>query len=248
MRKTLITAALACGLAAPLFAPSAVAEMVRRDEAGAATFVLAAPVAPGSEAVDVMPGAVAWTEAVRPQSAVRLMADAPARNGPGRTNGPARGAILFGYVMESGGEAFCPIGPSQAQGRARVQCYRDFDADGDFDGAYVSLIQGQDYLIKVGRLTRLTPVRQLAFEVVSDAAAIPPIEAALRFDGWRGGEARFTLSANNETLGDYSCAPDADGVCAMLGLSLRVEAMDGGGARISVLAAEDERQLRLDFT
>jgi hypothetical protein len=244
MKGTVLAVAAMTGALVALGSAAPSAEMVRRDEAGAATFVLTAPVEPGAAPLEVAPGAVAWTESVRPQSAVRLMVDAPARNGPGRTEGPQSGAVLFGYAMEHGGESFCPFGPPGGQ---RVQCYRDFDADGDFDAAYVSIPLGRDYVLRVGRLTRLTPVRQLAFEVVA-GDAMPSVEAALRFDGWRGNEARFTLKTADERLGEYACAPDASGACTMLGLALRVEPTDGGGARIAVLAAEPERQLRLDFT
>lgn len=241
MRMTV--AALAV-MTAALVCASPGAELVRRDEAGAAIFILTAPLQPGGEAIEVAPGGVAWTENLRPQSAVRLMVDAPARNGPGRTVGPTAGSVLFGYAMRHGGESFCPFGPP---GSERVQCYRDFDADGDFDGAYVSIPLRRDYVLRVGRLTRLSPVRQLAFEVVA-ADAMPSVAAELTFDGWRGGEARFSLRAADERIGEYVCERAEGGACTLLGLTLRVEAAEGGGARIAVLAAAPERQLRLDFT
>ncbi|MBI1187682.1 MAG: hypothetical protein GC206_10210 [Alphaproteobacteria bacterium] len=242
--RTTIAAGMVLAAVMAFAVASPQAELVRRDEAGAALFVLTAPVEPGAAAVEVAAGGLAWTESLRPQSAVRLLTDAPARNRPGRTEGPPSGAILFAYSMQHGGESFCPFGPPGSQ---RVQCFRDFDADGDFDGAYVSIPLGRDYVLRVGRLTRLTPVRQLAFEAVA-ADALPSLEAQLSFDGWRGDAARFTLKTAQERLGEYECAPDASGVCTMLGLSLRVERTQAGGASITVLAAEPERQLRLDFT
>lgn len=240
MKTTLMAAAavLTLGVGA------AQAELVRRDEAGTATYALAAPA--GLDGVrEAAPGETVWTESLTPASAVRIMVDAPTRNQRGQsTPGPAAGTILYAYAME-GGQSYCQKGLPE-NGR-RVQCFRDFDADGDFDASYVTIPLERTFQLLVGRLTGLTPIAQLAYEQLT-GAEMPQVAADVAFDGWRGSTARFVVRTGEEELTQLECRPAADGTCAVLGLTLRVERGEGGGARVSLMGTDETRQLRLDFT
>jgi len=227
-----------------LLTTPAAAQLVSRSEDGTVDYVLAAPLGPEG-AVDLRPGDVAWRERIRPAQLVRLTSSGVERMRPGRTPGLMSGEILFAYRLSSG-FAYCPtraLGP----GSSRVQCYRDFDADGDFDGAYVTISRGIDSMILPGGLRGLIPMPPVSYEAV-DVSAAPEVEASVIYTGWRNGAPRFRLRVEDEWLRDEEvCAPTGEGTCTVNSILLRATALDRGGARIELLESAPQRGLRICF-
>lgn len=234
--------ALLAGFA--LLTTSASAQLVSRSEDGTVDYLLAAPI--GADApVDLRPGDVAWRERLRPAQLVRLTSSGVERMRPGRTPGLMSGEILFAYRLSSG-FAYCPtraLGP----GSSRVQCYRDFDADGDFDGAYVTISRGIESMILPGGLRGLVPMPPVTYEAV-DVSEAPEVEAAVIYTGWRNGAPRFRLRVEDEWLRDEEvCAPAGEGACTVNAILLRATPLDRGGARIEILESAPQRGLRICF-
>lgn len=238
-KATLACLALAglLGLAAP-----AVAELVARAEKGSVPLVAAAPV--GLEApVVVQPGGVAWRETYRPLENVRLLDEVPARVRPG-TRGVAAGTVLYGYRLK-GGFAFCPPTDYRASVR-EVQCFRDFDNDGRFDGAYVSDMRDMKSRVIAAFLHELAPTNKQRYEAV-DIAQAAPVPASVIFRGVKKGQALFGLRIEDDDLDNpMLCDLGAD-ACSVAGLRLRVTP-EGEGVRIELLSAAAQRRLDVILT
>ena len=227
-----------------LLTTSASAQLVSRSEDGTVDYLLGAPVTSGA-AVELGVGDVAWRERLRPAQLVRLTSSGVERMRPGRTRGLESGEILFAYRLSSG-LAYCPT-RVLGEGSSRVQCYRDFDADGDFDGAYVTISRGIDSMILPGGLRGLIPMPPVNYEPV-DVSAGPEVEASVIYTGWRNGAPRFRLRVEDEWLRDEQiCAPAGEGMCAVNSVLLRVAPLDRGRARIELVEAAPQRGFRICF-
>ena len=224
-------------VAAPAFA----GKKVPSAEQGAVPFMVGAPL--GLEnAPTVRPGDIAWRETLRPERNVRLLDAAVARKRPAAPGVPA-GTVLFGYRLGSG-VAYCPPG-DLSRGVVTVQCFRDFNRDGKFEGAYVTeyMDLGSPYL--AGSVHALAAAGNMRYERVSwsDAA---PIEGAYRFEGFKAGQPRFRLVVDGVKADDLVTCEAAEDGCRISGLTLRVEPQ-GDAARITLLAASPDRQIQLNM-
>jgi hypothetical protein len=115
------------------------------------------------------------TLTIRPAMAVKVKGDVPVRLRPGPTPGFPAGTVLFSYKLHRG-VAYCE--PLRVGDRRRVQCLRDFNDDGAFDGAYVSSTNtdGGGYLF--WRVESLTPIRSLPYET-APVDDLPPMDLSL---------------------------------------------------------------------
>lgn len=239
MKAMFIAAALA-SVAAPAWA-----DRVARTEMGAIEFSLAAPVGLETPAL-VNEDAAAWTETLQPRHLVRTTSDGVERIRYGATPGSTAGTLMFGYNLASG-MAYCPpltIGP----GSQRVQCLRDFDGDGTFDGSYATPRRGQESVLLVGQLSGLTPMPKVSYEIV-DPSLGPTVPAQMIFRGWQNGQARFRLRVQQEwTRGDLACEPNAEGVCDVMGVYVRVTRADNGAARVELVGVNPNRRVNTQFS
>ena len=231
-----LTSALAVG------APAHAGKKVPSAEQGAVSLMAGAPL--GLEASPtVQPGDIAWRETFRPERNVRLLDAAPDRIRPAAPGVPA-GAVLFGYRLGSG-VAYCPAG-DLSRGVVSMQCFRDFNRDGKFEGGYVTeyLDTGSRYL--AGSVHALGSIGGLSYERV-DWTEAAPIDGAYHFAGFKGGQPRFRLVLDNvRTDVLHVCQPVSDGACQVAGLTLKVEPQ-GDGARITLLSASPDRQIQINM-
>ncbi len=214
---------------------SAGAEMIPRAEKGA-VIVLAGPPKGLETPVVVAKGDVAWTQAVRPALAVRLLD--PLQERPRPHGKPiAAGTVLFGYSLSSG-TAFCPAVPRDVA-VPEVQCLRDLDGNKTFDGCYVGETRSLHSHFLLALVSGLDACGQHRYEPI-DWDAKDAVVASLVFKGFRKGFPSFLIRLEDETLDslDY-CVPDGDdGVCAIAGLRLRVTP-EGDRARIALVSADE---------
>lgn len=238
-RLALALVALAAGAAQAL---PAAAALVPRAEKGSVPFVAAAPEGLDSPVV-VKVGDVAWRETYRPIENVRLLDEVPARTRPG-TKGVAAGTLLYGYRLSSG-YAYCPPTNYRA-GVREVQCFRDFNDDGRFDGAYVTDSRGMESRTLAAFLHHLSATRLQRYEAI-DIAEAAPIPATIVLQGVRRGQAVFVIRVEDEQLeSTESCLLGADS-CNILGLSLKVSS-EGEGVRIELLGVDPQRGVEVILT
>jgi hypothetical protein len=226
-------AALAAAtLAFIVCAPSADAQQVLSREAGAVELVFLpweAPPQPRS----LRSGEVAWEETLIVPDAVRLEKDVASRVRP-----PAQpvtaGTLLYGYQLR-GGVAYCvPFDLSGGYVRP-VQCFRDFNDDGIFDGAYVAQ--------SLHRSTRAFP--RHVYGLIGQRGAtnytrLQPIEglripARVIFEGMSGGAPRLRLDTFDHVGDgdeDRDCVLVEPGVCTWSGLRIRFNASADGAVEL----------------
>lgn len=233
---------LAALIAVAALAAPASAALVPRAEQGSVPFAAGPP--EGLDApVVIRPGDIAWRETYRPLRNVRLLDEVPARTRPG-TKGVAAGTLLYGYRLSSG-YAYCPPTDYRA-GVREVQCLRDFNDDGRFDGAYVTDARGMESRTLAAFLHHLSATRLQRYEAV-DIAEAAPIPAAIVLRGVRKGQAVFVITIENEQLDSTeSCLLGADS-CEILGLSLKVTS-EGEGVRVELLGVDPQRAVEVILT
>ncbi len=230
-------------LAALAVALPCAAEPVARDEAGTVEFQLREPQG-FAERASINPGDAVWADMLRPAHLVRLTGDGVERVRPGRTPGSPAGTLLYGYNLSSG-MAYCPP-LTRGDNAQRVQCLRDFDADGTFDGSYVSRSRRSDAAILFGELQGLSPMPKVGYEP-ADAAEAQEFLAQMVFLGWRDGAARFRYRIEDEWMpAEAPCTPSAGGVCEVMGLTLHI-VQQGDGAQIALLGQAPRRSVIVDF-
>lgn len=239
-RGRLLLLALTSALA--VAAPAMAGKKVPSAEQGSVPLVIAAP--QGLETpVTIRLGEVAWRETFRPERNVRLLDAAAPRKRPAAQAVPA-GTVLFGYRLGSG-VAYCPTG-DLTRGVVTVQCFRDFNRDGKFEGAYVTEYMETGSRYMAGSVHALGPAGNMRYERI-EAADAAPIEGAFRFVGFKGGIAQFRLLIDNiETDIAHACEPVAGGACRMVGLTLRVEPQ-GDRAQVSLLDVSPARQIQINM-
>lgn len=227
---------------AAVAAPAVAGKKVPSAEQGAVPLVVGAPL--GLDApVNVRAGEIAWRETFRPERNVRLLDLAVERKRPAAQAVPA-GTVLFGYRLGSG-VAYCPPG-DVSRGVITVQCFRDFNRDGKFEGGYVTEYTETGSRYMAGSVHALGPAGNMRYERI-EAAEAAPIDGGYRFVGFKGGVAQFRLLIDNiETDIPQACEPAADDACQVAGLTLKVE-RQGESARISLLAASPDRQIQINM-
>ena len=228
------------------FGPMAAAQPVPRAENGRVD-LLTYPPQDLDEPRLVNPGEVAWVEAVRPQYAVRLLGDAPRRIRPEHGAMVPAGSLLFGMRVTRG-YAYCPRIDFNAPVR-RVQCFRDFNDDGVFDGGYLTRNSGvrTQFLANiVHALDRVTPV---PYEVIEPSEQLETTSRVV-FERLRDGQASFVKYIDDERIDSkFTCEPltERPGLCNFLGAILRVEPV-GDAIRVTLIESPDIRRLNVIMT
>ncbi|WBQ10646.1 hypothetical protein L2D01_02440 [Hyphomonadaceae bacterium ML37] len=224
---------------------AAQAQMVPRAEHGAVPLILEPMEA--FEPITVARGERVFNERLTPRYVARMTEDAPERPRPGPLPGAAAGDLLYGVRLQTG-FAYCQRIDVAAPNRT-VQCYRDFDDNGTFDGGYVTEHNGFATQVIPSLLHGLAGIPSVAFERASPAA-FGSVDGHWTFDRWRRGKARFHLFVEGQRLSDpMTCEPldDHPGLCSLAGLALRITETSGGGATIT-LAGQAERRLMMITT
>lgn len=233
---------LAFALAVMAFAGTAAAQQIARSEDGAVRYQLSQPI--GLDApLDVRDGDAVWAEYIRPMHVVRTTTAGADRPGELRAPGVPAGSILFAYTLRSG-FAYCPM---TAPGAQRVQCYRDFNDDGQFDGSYVTISRGIDAMVLPGGLRGLNAMPRVSYEqaAIEDA---PVVHGQVIFIGFRGREARFRIRIEDEWMhGVRTCVAGDDGLCTVYGVTLRIVPIAGDRARVEFVSSAPQRQLTICF-
>jgi hypothetical protein len=234
-------AALAAAFCFSLAAPAS-AQMVSRSEDGAVRYQLGQPV--GLEApVEVSRGDAVWAEYIRPAHVVRTTTAGADRPGEHRAPGVPEGSILFAYTLR-GGFAYCPLVAPDAH---RVQCYRDFDGDGTFEGSYVTISRHLDAMVFPGGLRGLTGMPRVSY-VQANVEDAPVVNGQVVFVGFQRGAPRFRIRVEEEFMQDAApCTLDDNAQCTVYGVRLRVLALGGDRARIELIGAAPQRSLTVCF-
>jgi hypothetical protein len=233
-------------IAALAFSAMADAQPVPRAENGRVD-LLAYPPQGLEQPRTVQPGEAAWVETVRPEYAVRLLGDAAARIRPENGAVVPAGTLLFGMRVTRG-YAYCPRIDFNAV-ITRVQCFRDFNDDGVFDGGYLtrhSSVNTQFLANIVHALDRVVPV---PYEAVEPSDALETSSTVV-FERLRNGQASFRKYIDAERLtSSYTCEPLAENpeLCTLFGVTLRVEPV-GDAVRITLVGSPDVRRLNLIMT
>ena len=207
-------------------AGAASAQMVPSAERGATPLVTEAPI--GLDApVTVASGETAWRETLRPRYVVRTLEDAVERRRPSRIDGPPAGTLMYG-VQLSTGYAYCPPIDYDAPTR-RVQCYRDFDDDGRFDGGYMTEHRTFRTQFLPSMVRSLAAVPKVSYETAQPDETMTA-DARIVFEGFRRGKAQFRLYVEEErTDSRTECEPagEESTQCTAFGLLLDVREQDG---------------------
>jgi hypothetical protein len=231
-------------VAAALLSQTAQAEKLRRAEQGDVRLELADPIA-AEAPVTVRSGETVWQERARPVDWVRLLDSAPLRIRPGRTLGPEAGSLLFAYDL-SRGQAYCaPIDIDKAI--ARVQCLRDVDGDGTFEGGYVtdtgSGMPESRYLPAM--LRGLTGIGTKVRYEPANAGPEQDAKGEVLFAGMHKGRPQFRLRIERELIDEpFACEPIEGGAadeCSVLDVQVSVQPMQNGSAQVQVLSANPGR-------
>jgi hypothetical protein len=209
MKRGTIAIALALSLA-----PTAVAQKIPRAEQGSVPLAFD-DFQHGSATVVVKPGETAWTESIRAANAVRLIDPVVERTRP-KVGGVPAGTVLFGYRLSTG-IAFCaPI--DLAKVNRDVQCVRDLDGDGTFDGTYITNDRGADSRYFSSFLKSLTATKKARYEPAS-SADLAPAAARVVFTGLKNGAPRFNVFIDQDKMKEpFECRVQAPGVCQVLGV------------------------------
>jgi hypothetical protein len=218
MKRGTIVLALALALA-----PGAVAQKIARAEQGSVPLAFD-DFKHGHTTVVVKPGDVAWTETIRAAKAVRLVEPVVERTRPKVAGVPA-GTVLFGYQLSTGIAYCAPI--DLAKVNRDVQCVRDLDGDGTFDGSYITNDQGADSRYFSSFLKSLTATRKARYEQASHTD-LTPAAARVVFAGMKNGAPRFSLFIDNDKLDNpIDCEIQKPGVCDAIGVRLAYGPAEG---------------------
>ena len=226
-------------LGTALTAAAADAQMLRSADNAASRLYIGAP--QGLDAPRrIGDGETVWTERVYPMDTVRLSQDAPERNRPRHADAVPAGAVLFGIQLSDEAIVYCEPVDYDANVR-RVQCLRDIDGNGTFDGGYLSRQRGIDSQFVIAFVHALQSVDQVAYETIERPAALETT-GRVRLEIERDGPVFVRTIDEEEIEHEFRCSTPGDDptVCDVLGVRLRVEP-DGDAYRISLIEAPEER-------
>jgi hypothetical protein len=219
------------------------AQMVARAEHGAIPLTLE-PIEAAAP-ITVERGERVFDERLTPYTVVQLTEDAPERRRPGPLDGGAAGDLLYGVQLASG-YAYCQR-IAYDEPRRRVQCYRDFDDDGTFDGGYVTEHDGFASQVIPSILRGLTGIPKTAY-APAEPAEFGSVEGFWTFHSWRRGKPHFYLHVDDERLSDPTACEPVEGnpeICELAGLALRINETNDGGATIAIAGQAPQRVLMI---
>jgi hypothetical protein len=211
----------------------AAADTVPRSEAGEVLLRTS-----GIEIADgpVRRGEVFATVTGRPAMVALISTDVNTRARPGPTPGPRAGSYLFGYQLDSG-VAFCePLAASGTQ--QRRQCFRDFNADGVFDGGYVTSRGGAARYF-VERVETLVPIAPLPFTFAAPTD-LPEVTFQLRLVRVALDEAAIAVVTETDNWAVEGAAVEGEaGVYAFSFGRFRITWVEGDAYRIERLSGNE---------
>ncbi len=197
-------------------APTAMAQKIPRAEQGSVALALD-DFAQAHHTVVVKQGDTAWTETVRAAQATRLIDAAVERSRPKVVGVPAR-TVLFGNQLAPGNADCAPN--DLARANRDVQCFRDLDGDGTFDGSYITSDAGADSRYFSSFLKSLTGIPKVRYEAAT-SADLPPAAGRVVFAGVKNGAPRFNLLIDKDKMQNtLECRVREPGVCEVLGVRL----------------------------
>jgi hypothetical protein len=145
------------------------------------------------------------------------------------------------------GIAFCPPIDFSAPVR-RVQCFRDLDDNGTFDGRYLTRSYGSDSHYLAAFVHALDRAPQLAYERVVSSPEMASYGRVV-FDGFRRGQPTFRRYLDEERLDTrFSCepVPGSDGICQVLGVRLRAVQQDNGSLSFEIVDVANYRRIGIE--
>jgi hypothetical protein len=221
-------------------APTAVAQKIARAEQGSVSLAFD-DFKHAHQTVVVRPGEAAWTEDVRAAKAVRLVEAAVERSRP-KVEGVPAGTVLFGYQLSTGLAYCAPI--DLAKVNRDVQCLRDFDGDGTFDGSYITNDSGADSRYFSSFLKSLIATKKARYEPAS-SSDLAPAAARVVYAGMKDSAPRFNLFIDRDKLDKpLDCKLRQPGVCDVLGVRLAFGPAEGSKDAVT-LAFEGAAQGRV---
>lgn len=218
-------------------APAASAQKLRSAEEGSVPLRFGA-FAPAQTTITAKPGDTLWTETVNPAWAVKLLDPTQKRTHPIVEGVPAE-TLLFGYRLSSG-YAYCP--PLDVNRPTRdVQCYRDVDNDGKFDGGYVTGEQDADTPYFSSFLKALAPVPKYRYEP-AHGSLLPAAPAHVVFADMKNGVPRFKLHVGKDPMRNLvDCEIVSPGVCDALGVRMNFAAAANGAVTFTFEGSASDR-------
>ncbi|WP_135211394.1 hypothetical protein [Vitreimonas flagellata] len=243
LARPLAIASTLCAVVTALlvaFAPTmASAQRVLTREAGS----VGMSYAPWDGAIEpriVRPGDETWVETLIIHDAVRLERDVPARVRPSALAAQA-GTVLYGYQLLRGAAYCVPFDLSNDHVRA-VQCFRDFNDDGIFDGAYVAESYNRDARAFPRHVYALIGQRGAINYTRLNVNEAPSFPARVVFVRMSGDTPRLRLETDRDigTL-EQDCEIIEPEVCNWAGAVFRFKPQANGVVEIQRLHANPDR-------
>ena len=215
------------------------AQMLRSADNAASRLYIGAPQGLDTPRL-VGDGETVWTERVYPMEAVRLTETVPERNRPRHAEAVPAGTVLFGIQLSDAAIVYCEPVEYDANVR-RVQCLRDIDGNGTFDGGYLSRQRGIDSRFVIAFVHALQGVGQVAYEEIDRPASLETT-GRVHLETGSDGPVFIRTIDEEEIEHEFRCeqAGENPQVCNVLGVRLRV-IPEGDAYRIALLEAPQER-------
>ena len=224
------------GLAAP-----ASAQMIRRAENAEVYYTLSVP-RDFAESAVVTEDDTLWVEDISPIHVVRLTSEAPERTRPRNGDALPAGTLLFGMTV-SHGLAYCPPIDFEAP-VSRVQCFTDLDDDGSFDGRFLTRDYGIDSQFLAAFVHALDRSPPVTYEPVADPTVLTTTTRVV-LDRVRRGTPEFVRYVDEDASDTrFRCEPvegAEPGLCNLMGVILRMEALGDEQFRFHLVAAPQQR-------
>ncbi|WP_300555297.1 hypothetical protein [Maricaulis sp.] len=220
------------------------AQMIRRAENAVVELMVLPPEDVASGVLSS--GDTLWVERSFPVYVARLVDEAPERTRPRRGAPLEAGTVLFGLSVTNG-VAYCPPIDFDAPVR-RVQCFRDLDDNGTFDGRYLTRSYGIDSQYLAAFVHALDRAPQIAYERLQPTPDMAT-SGRIVFDGFRRGEPSFRRYLDDERLDSrFTCEPvdSTTGTCRLLGALIRITRQGNDGISFEIVDVPDVRYLGVE--
>ena len=242
--RSLVTLGTVCFALFTLLPAPADSQMIRRAENAVVELMVLPPEDVASGAV--RSGDTLWVERSFPVYVARLIDEAPERTRPRRGAPLEAGTVLFGLSVTNG-VAYCPPIDFDAPVR-RVQCFRDLDDNGTFDGRYLTRSYGIDSQYLAAFVHALDRAPQIAYERQQPTPDMAT-NGRIVLDGFRRGEPSFRRYLDDERLDSrFSCetVDSAAGTCRLLGALIRITRQGNDSISFEIVDVPEVRYLGVE--